>query len=366
MGDGQKHGLEAVHLRPLLQERDRLLAVRRVMVDESNPLALHLVPAALLRSDELENDVGGSPIGAEQRKIPLEYGAVARLRAAVAHGDDRDLVGRRLLRERKRNASRERDDVRGPSRAFAFEALVALHAAVSRITGVAFLEHDFDAVDAAVAFVDEGVVVGKAIGERNAVRGIGAGPIDQHGYELLILRQRRRSRGQPAEQRRERDGGMSCGQCLANHRHSSIDAPGRCRPAIAGFYPASGGECARELSRPQYGNGHRRSFSLPIAQSRARPCGSAIKKNTIIAPNNMNSIWEIAAVDSENPSHAGSWLRTMGISTMNAAPRKEPRMVPSPPMMIMNSTWNERLTSNAKGSHEPRRRKPHSAPAIPI
>src|SRR5262249_56336253 len=107
-------------------------------------------------------------------------------------------------------------------------------------------------------------------------------------------------------------------------------------------------------------------FRVTGAQSGGGRGGGERKKNTISPPKKMNSIGEIAAVDSETPSHAGSWLRTRGISTMNAAPRKEPRMVPSPPMMIMNSTWNERLTSNAKGSHEPRRRKPHSAPAIPI
>jgi hypothetical protein len=51
---------------------------------------------------------------------------------------------------------------------------------------------------------------------------------------------------------------------------------------------------------------------------------------------------------------------------MKPAPRKDPRMLPSPPMMIMNSTWKERFTSNASGSHDPSRRNPHNAPATPI
>ena len=33
--------------------------------------------------------------------------------------------------------------------------------------------------------------------------------------------------------------------------------------------------------------------------------------------------------------------------------------------MTMNSMLNERFTSNANGSHEPRCTKPHSAPATP-
>jgi hypothetical protein len=57
-----------------------------------------------------------------------------------------------------------------------------------------------------------------------------------------------------------------------------------------------------------------------------------------MAPNSMNSMCEIIAVDIAIPSHDGNWLRKIGTSTMKAAPRNEPRMVPSPPMMIMNST----------------------------
>ena len=62
----------------------------------------------------------------------------------------------------------------------------------------------------------------------------------------------------------------------------------------------------------------------------------------------------------------GSWLRKIGISTMKAAPRNEPRIEPSPPMMTMNRIWNERLMSKASGSQEPSRRNAHSAPATPM
>src|SRR5205807_8203566 len=149
-------------------QRDRLLAIGRVVVDESNPLALHLIPAALLIGDKVKNNVGRRPIGAEQREIPLEYGAVARLRAAIAHGDDRDLVDRRLLREREGNAGRERDDVGGAGRTLALEAFVALHAAVDRIAGIAFLEYHLDADDPAIKFVNDAGSVCNAICTRNS------------------------------------------------------------------------------------------------------------------------------------------------------------------------------------------------------
>src|SRR2546430_17567375 len=84
-------------------------AVRRVMVDERDLLALELVPAAFLLGDVLEDDVGGSPVGPEQGEIPLVDRAVARVRPAVTHRDDRNLVDRRLLGEGIGDAGPERN-----------------------------------------------------------------------------------------------------------------------------------------------------------------------------------------------------------------------------------------------------------------
>src|SRR5262249_26699359 len=205
------------------------------------------------------------------------------------------------------DARRQRDDVGGAGRAFALQALVALDAAVGGIAGVAFLEHDLDAVDAAVAFVDELVVVGDTVGEWGAIRRIGAGAVDQSRDELLVLRQRRRGSRRRAEQRTEHDPDRFSSSI---HRLSSIELPGGpCRTVrSSGFDPASGRKCARDLPPAQYGNGHSRSFSLAIAHSRARPCGSTIRKNTMMTPNSMNSICDIVAVESGIPSHDGSWL----------------------------------------------------------
>ena len=64
------------------------------------------------------------------------------------------------------------------------------------------------------------------------------------------------------------------------------------------------------------------------------------------APKIMNSRCEIIAVDSGMPSQVGIWLSISGRITMKAAPRNEPRIDPSPPMITMNSSWNERFTSS--------------------
>ncbi len=47
-------------------------------------------------------------------------------------------------------------------------------------------------------------------------------------------------------------------------------------------------------------------------------------------------------------------LRKIGNRVMKAAPRNEPRMEPTPPMMIMNSTRKLRSSVNASGSTVPR------------
>src|SRR5712692_300300 len=247
MGHRQEHGFKAVLLRTLLQQRDRLLAVGRVVINERDLLALELVEAAFLLGDVLKDDVGGGPIGAEQREVPLEHRTIARLGAAVPHGDDRYLVGGGLLGEREGHARRQRDHVGGARGAVLLEALVALDAAVRRIAELAFLGRDLDAVDAAVARIHQLVVVGNAVGERHAVGRVGAGPIDQRRDELLVLGERRRGDHRAAKHRREREPDM-----FFVHFFPPLTYPDDLsRPVVAGFYPASGYECARELSRPQ-------------------------------------------------------------------------------------------------------------------
>jgi len=64
-------------LAQFLQDRNRLLAVGAVVVNQSDLLALQLGDPALLLRDVLDGDVGTDPVGSEERKVPGEDGASA-------------------------------------------------------------------------------------------------------------------------------------------------------------------------------------------------------------------------------------------------------------------------------------------------
>ncbi len=62
---------------------------------------------------------------------------------------------------------------------------------------------------------------------------------------------------------------------------------------------------------------------------------------------------------------AGALVRKIGTRVMNAAPRIEPMMLPKPPIMIMNRTWNDTKMSKASVSALPSQANTLSAPATP-
>src|SRR5262249_42830170 len=161
---------------------------------------------------------------------------------------------------------RERDHIGGAGWALALEPLIAFHAAVGGIPGIAFLEYDLDAVDAAIPLVDQLVVVGDPIGERNAVRRIRAAPVHQAGNELLVLRQRRRRPRHGTKQHRKRDSGMFSNHSIASHKHSSIDAAD---PAVAGR-PLRGSTPPLGPSVPA----NCRGLNTGTATTEASPCRS--------------------------------------------------------------------------------------------
>ena len=193
MGHRQQFDIEAVLLAERLQQRDRLLAVGRVVIHESNLLALELVPAAAdLLGNVRHRDIGRVPIRAKDRKRPRDHIAVAAFAAAIAAVEQRDLVPGHLFHQRIGDPGRERHEQRGAGRTLALEPLIAFDAAIGRIAGLAFLGGDLDAVDAAVALVDQLQVIGDPVGERDAVRCVRSGAVDQRRNELLILRNGRR------------------------------------------------------------------------------------------------------------------------------------------------------------------------------
>ncbi|MNZ94751.1 hypothetical protein D3C78_1138650 [compost metagenome] len=193
-GDRIQHQLEAFLGGALLQQRDRFLAIGRVVVDQGDLLALELVHAAFFLGDVLDHHVGGGPVRAQQREVPLEHAAVHRLRQAVAHRFDGHLVDHGLVADRERDAGGLGVEARSPG-ALALQAFIAFHAAIGGVGRFTFFVRDLDAVDAAIALIDQLQVVQLAIGPGNAQRRERPGAIHQQRNELLFGRHCRRGHG---------------------------------------------------------------------------------------------------------------------------------------------------------------------------
>ena len=183
--DGQQGQLDAVLLGQDLEGRVGLLAVGAVVVDMGDLDALEFVPPAFLPAHVLDEGRGLAPIRQREVEDPLEDPAVGGRGAPVAHGQDRNLVHRRLGDQLVRDAGAERVDQGGPGRTLVLQLLVALDAQLGVVLGLAFLEGDLDAVDAAIALVDQGVIIAEPVGYRDAARGVRSGAVDEHGNELL-------------------------------------------------------------------------------------------------------------------------------------------------------------------------------------
>ena len=84
------------------------------------------------------------------------------------------------------------------------------------------------------------------------------------------------------------------------------------------------------------------------------PGGSTARKKTIRAPNTMSSRFDARLrLTRSREEGVRATFRRIGSRTMNAAPRKEPRTLPIPPMIIMKRIWKERFRSKAWGSTDP-------------
>src|SRR5262249_22335107 len=241
------------------------------------------------------------------------------------------------------DGGREEVEHRGSGRPLFLQPLVALDSAVVLVFGLAFFPGQLDAVDAAVALVQHVQVVDEAAEGADAARRIRADAVIRHGYELLVLPE-----GGSGDREDEAEGGAheengmageSCGSC--HFQVPPLDSYG----VSKSFF----------MEESQWGNGQRRSFSLPICQSRASPWGSRTRKRMISAPKTIISrlqprLWP-------RPPEKKAWaerFKKIGTSPMTPAPRKEPRMLPIPPMITMNRIWKDRFRSKAWGSTEPR------------
>ena len=203
---GRRHRVfekgEAVFLCQLIERRDRLLAVGNVDIDEADLLALEPVHTAELFADIADHIVGLVPIGRRKGEDIRKHRAVARIGAAVAHRDDRDLVGGGALDQRIGDAGRQRIDEARPGRRMVFQPFVALDPLVVVVAGLALLIGDLDAADAAVARVDHVDIVDITVRKRDAVRRVGPGTVDEPRDELL----RRRRHSRPGAEAAAEDG----------------------------------------------------------------------------------------------------------------------------------------------------------------
>jgi hypothetical protein len=104
----------------------------------------------------------------------------------IADRDDGNPVGRALLDQRVGDAGGERMDQRGAGGTFVLRALVALDAAVVAVFGLALLPGELDAVDAAVARVEQLEIIDHAGRDARAAGGVGADPVGVDRDELLF------------------------------------------------------------------------------------------------------------------------------------------------------------------------------------
>ena len=195
-----------------------------------------------------------------------------RGREAVGHGQDRDLVDGGARDQRQGDAGRPRVD---HDRVLALHGLIAFDAFLGVVAGLAFLEHELHAADAAVALVEHAQVVVHAVGDGRAGPGEGAGAVGEEGNIDRVLREGRKGTCPRASSRAAnprpnlRNDMFAFPPVASGRRRILVSCLVSLRPAVS-----------RGTARP-------RSFCLPICQSRARPCGSTIRKKMMSAPTIM-------------------------------------------------------------------------------
>ena len=164
-------------------------------------LAFQLFQAAFLRADILEDDRQRVPIGHRRIEDPGKLIADRGGRKPIGHREHRNLVDRGLRDQLQRDAG-------GPwiddDRLLVLHLLVAFDALLGVVAGLAFLDHELDAADAAVAGVEHVEIVMLAVRDRDAGAGERPGAISEKGNVDLLLCGCRRNEGHRADRSRER------------------------------------------------------------------------------------------------------------------------------------------------------------------
>ena len=202
MIDGKQFEVVAVFFGENRQRRDRLLAVRAVVVHQGDFLALQRLHAAFLLPDVFDERGCLAPVRGGEIENPLEDAPVSRRGAPVAHRVDGQLVHRRLGDELVSDAGAVGIDQRGARCASVFQPFVALDAQLGVVLRLALFPGDLDAVDAAVARVEQLDVIDIAVGHRDAVRRIRPRAVHEKRDELPILAPHRSHHEQRRQHRR--------------------------------------------------------------------------------------------------------------------------------------------------------------------
>jgi len=179
---------KTILLRLRVQHRSGLLAVSRVVIKVHDLLALELVHSAFLHSDEF--DLGGvlTPVVRDHRKDIGKPPPIGGIGPAVADGHQRDLVHRDFVQHRVGNAGRQRIEGDVAGRPPGLQPLIAFDPARIVVFRLALFPDELDAVDAALAFVDQGHVVDPAPVNAGAAGRVGPDAISRQPDELLAFR----------------------------------------------------------------------------------------------------------------------------------------------------------------------------------
>src|SRR5215510_7818720 len=128
-----------------------------------------------------------------------KHAPIRGVRAPKARLEQRDLVVRGPLNQGTGDRSTARTHCRRPRGSLAFQAFVALHTAVDVVDVFALFPDQLHAVDAAVALIEQGHIVDKAIGLRDPHKPQGPLAHAEHGEKLFARRRHRCHAHQSAE-----------------------------------------------------------------------------------------------------------------------------------------------------------------------
>jgi hypothetical protein len=168
------------------------------MVDMGNVQALELRHAASPLTNEADLGRALTPESGQDGEDIRKHPPVCGVRAPIAYCEYGDLVVRGPLNQGIRERSTHRMKRRCPGGPLGFQALVAFQAAVDVEDRFALFPDQFNAIDAAVARIEEGQIVEVAIGQEHLKRPQCSLARAEHGDKLFV-RCPRRHATQPNE-----------------------------------------------------------------------------------------------------------------------------------------------------------------------